>query len=225
MNGRVWTRSERKLLREFYEWIPTPEIAAELGRALTTVYKQAAKLGLRKSPEAFSEACKWRPGRRPGAEKGWFPKGHVPANKGVKSPGVAPGRMRETQFRKGQLNGAAALLFKPIGSLRICDGYLYRKVSAKPGPWTVNWVLEHRRIWQKAYPRKRIDWRTHALVFKDGDRGNVKLSNLELITRKELRHRNSIHNLPAEIKEVIRLKATIRRVATKRERKMQHAEE
>jgi hypothetical protein len=154
-----------------------------------------------------------------------YPKGHVPANKGMRRRGYAPGRMRETQFKKGQCSGKAALLLKPIGSLRLVGGYVYRKVSAKPGPWCANWMLEHRRIWQKANPRKRMDWRMYALVFIDGDRSNVKLSNLELITRKELRYRNSVHNLPPELKEVIRLKATINQVITKRERKIQHAKE
>lgn len=222
MNGRPWTRAERKLLREYYAWIPTKEIAEDLGRGLTTVYQQAAKLGLVKSEEylASPDACRLRRGDNVGAAHR-YPKGHVPANKGLRRPGFAPGRMRETQWKKGQCGWN----WRPVGALRTCAGYLYRKIADKRRvPWTRNWVLEHRRIWEKKHGC-RINWRTHALVFQDGDPTHVKLGNLELITRKELRYRNSIHCLPPELKEVIRLKATINQVITKRERKMRHAEE
>lgn len=216
MNRRPWTRAERKVLREFYPWIPTPDIAEDLGRSVRTIYQQAQKMGLSKHAEAITESCRWKPGRRAGSEAHWFKKGQIPPNKGTRRPGYAPGRMRETQFKKGQ----RPRTWQPIGSLRTCDGYLQRKVTDTGYP-PRDWQPEHRLIWEKVHgpiPAGQI------LAFKDKDRTHIDLGNLELITRRELARRNTIHRLPEELKEVIRLKGAIRRVITCKERKSRRGE-
>lgn len=219
---RPWTAKELRLVKTFYPHIATQEIADELGREVHCVYRQAKNMGLRKTQEYLDspEACRLRRGDNVGAAFR-FAKGHVPANKGTRRPGYAPGRMAETQWKKGQ----KGTRWKPIGSKRLVDGYVYRKISdIRCAPWTRNWRAEHILIWEKRTGQK-LNVRTHALCFRDGNRRNTKFSNLELITRKELRYRNSTHNLPPALKEVIRLKATINQIITKRERKMQHGEE
>lgn len=65
------------------------------------------------------------------------------------------------------------------------------------------WRLLHREVWKQhhgEYPPRGT-----ALIFKDGNRQNCDINNLELITRKQLMTRNSIHNYPQEIIEVTRL--------------------
>lgn len=48
-----------------------------------------------------------------------------PFNKGLRRPGWHVGRMRETQFRKGERSGIAAKNWRPIGTIRTDpDGYL-----------------------------------------------------------------------------------------------------
>ena len=46
----------------------------------------------------------------------------------------------------------------------------------------------------------------HILIFRDGNKANFALENLELITRKENMRRNSVHNLPKELAELCQLK-------------------
>lgn len=124
--------------------------------------------------------------------------------------------MRETQFKKGVLNGVAARRFMPIGSTRLVDGYLYRKLSAVPGgTWTVNWKPEHVLIWERAHGSIPP---AHALAFCNGDRTDVRLDNLDLITRRELMRRNSVHNLPPELASTIRLLGALKRQIRKREK-------
>lgn len=42
----------------------------------------------------------------------------------------------------------------------------------------------------------------YVVVFRDGNKQNFSVENLELITRRELMNRNSLHRLPPEIKEL-----------------------
>ncbi len=111
--SRRWPDEHIQILRDLYPDTPTQHIADHIGLGLTAVYRMANMLGLKKS-DAFnaSEAC----GRmtkenriRRGLEYR-FPKGHVPVNKGKKMPGFGPGRMKETQFKKGVRQGVAVAL-------------------------------------------------------------------------------------------------------------------
>lgn len=216
---RPWMAKELRLVKTFYPHVPTQEIADELGREVHCVYRQAKNMGLCKTREYLDspEACRLRRGDNVGAAHR-YPKGHVPANKGTRRPGYAPGRMRETQFKKGQ----RPQTWKPLGSERLCDGYLQRKVTDTGYP-PRDWKPVHVLLWEKA--KRRKVGRGFCIVFKDGDKTHIELANLERVSRQDLVRRNSIHNLPPELKEVIMLRATIRQVITKRERKMQRAQE
>jgi hypothetical protein len=112
--------------------------------------------------------------------------------------------MAETQFKPG----VRPHTWKPIGSRRLTkDGYLQRKISDTGYP-PRDWVGEHILLWAKAHgpiPKG------HALIFKDRNKSNICLDNLELITRRELMRRNTIHNYPPELVDVIRLGAALKR--------------
>ncbi|MNN30638.1 hypothetical protein D3C81_1442920 [compost metagenome] len=54
------------------------------------------------------------------------------------------------------------------------------------------------------------------LVFRDRNKQNIQLDNLELITRAENCRRNSIHRYPPELKDVIRLQKKLERTIRKR---------
>lgn len=201
-------------MRRRYPHESTAALARDLRRSLASVYARAKLLGLTKSAPylASPDACRLRRGDHVGARYR-FAKGHVPANKGLRRPGWAPGRMQETQFKPGVLNGIAAQRFRPIGSTRLCDGYLYRKISAKPGPWTANWKLEHVLIWERAHGPVPAG---HALVFRNQDRADVRLENLELITRRALMARNSIHNFPKPLATAVQLLGALTRQIRRR---------
>lgn len=118
---------------------------------------------------------------------GRFEKGHVPANKGKHPPTV--GRMAETQFKKGHLPHNT----KPIGYERINkDGYVEVKVKMRPSSplCNDNFAPKHRLIWEAVngpIPKG------HKLIFADGDKTNITLDNLLLITDAQMARLNQNH--------------------------------
>lgn len=120
----------------------------------------------------------WKTGRT-----GFFEKGEVPHNKGVK---CAPGKggnhpnARKSQFKKGQLPHNANYL----GHERIdaTDGYVYISVD-QPNPHTGyerRYVLKHVWLWEQANGPIPAD---HCLKCLSGNRQDTDPSNWELIPR------------------------------------------
>ncbi|MGE4321043.1 MAG: HNH endonuclease signature motif containing protein [Acholeplasmataceae bacterium] len=103
-----------------------------------------------------------------------FKKGMVPANKGMKGV-YAPG-CEKTWFKKGH----KPKNYLPVGTeLMKSDGYVYTKI-ADPNKWKQS----HRILWESV--NGSYSTKTHALIFKDSDRTNITIENLELITRRQL---------------------------------------
>lgn len=210
MNRRLWTALELAIVRELYPHTPTAEIAERLGRGRTVakVHSIANKLGVHKTAEFLLEFCRIRPGQKIGAAF-CFPKGHVPANKGTRRPGYGPGRMKETQFKKGNVSKRWDPELYVVGALRInADGYIDMKVRTdRKG--ANNWRALHVALWEDAHGPVP---RGYALSFKDRDKLNVDVdNNLELISRAELMARNTIHNLPPAIKGAITALGALKR--------------
>jgi hypothetical protein len=208
-----WSTVELDLLRKLYADHSTAEIAALTGRSAGKVYQAAARLGLQKSAEYLASAE--GPNSHKHANGGSFRAGLVPWNKGKRMPGYALGRMAETQFKPGQLNGRAAQLHKPVGAI-VADpeGYLRIKIrERRPGDgcsgWHKDvWPLVHWRVWQQHHGPIPAG---HKVVFRDYNRAHCEIENLELITDGEMMLRNSIHNLPPELKQVITLNGALKR--------------
>lgn len=134
---RAWQQWELDVLRTQYAHTPTQKLSRSIGRSESAVYGRAAILGLKKSETylAGPDACRLRRGDNVGASCRFLP-GHVPANKGLRRPGFAPGRMAQTQFKPG----ARPHTWKPIGSTRLSkDGYVQRKVSDTGYPQGLGW--------------------------------------------------------------------------------------
>jgi hypothetical protein len=217
-----WTAEQVALLREMYPDTPMPEIERRLGLPLTIIYAKATRLGLRRSASylASPHACRLRRGGGVGAEHR-FPKGNVPANKGQRRPGFAPGRMRETQFKKGRPANQSHN-YVPIGAEKVekKNGYLVRKVTDDPAIAPVRrWVAVHRLVWEAANGPVPPG---HAIAFVGGRRTAVRdeitLDRLELVSQAEMMRRNTIHNLPKPLVEVIQLRGAINRQIRKKER-------
>lgn len=220
-NRRAWTPAEIRTLHRLYADMPTQQLADRLGRPVGQVYQKAISLGLRKTAEylAGPAACRLRRGDNVGAAYR-FRKGLVPFNKGVKG-WQAGGRSPETRFKPGR-SPSEAHNYKPVGSLRITkDGYLQRKLtddqSIKPAQ---RWVAEHALVWQAAHGPIPPG---HVVVFRLGKRTTIPeeitTDSVELISRADLARRNSVHNLPADLKHTIRALGTLRRAITIRRRK------
>lgn len=215
MTRRFWTDIEVEILRRLYADTPTRLVADKLGRPLSQVYQTAARLGLKKSDEylASPHACRLRRGDGVGAAFR-YKKGNVPANKGTRRPGWAPGRMAETQFKKGEMAGAAQHNYVPIGSLRLSkDGYLERKMTDDPALVPARrWTAVHRLVWEETHgpvPDK------HVVRFKPGMstavEAEITIDKLECISLAENMRRNTIHRYPQEIKDAIRSVAVLNR--------------
>jgi hypothetical protein len=214
---QFWSTAEEKYLRRHYADGHTAELAKALGRPIAKVYAKAKKLGLEKSAEYLRRFARLQPGHQLGRAT-QFPKGHLPANKGLRRPGWSAGRMRDTQFKKGQKPANTY----PVGAIvKNADGYLRIKVRDDPEPpglkggSSKNWEFVHRRVWEDAHgpipPGHRIWW-------KDGNHDNNALDNLELLTDKEHMARTTIHNLPPELKETIQLAGRLKRTIKRKER-------
>lgn len=104
---------------------------------------------------------------------GFFPKGHIPANKGKK--GVSYEGSQATQFKKGN----KPYNWVPVGTERINrDGYTEVKIA---DPKT--WKAKHKLIWEKA---KGPVPKGHVVILGDGNKQNFDLANLLLVSRKQL---------------------------------------
>ncbi|MFT8476611.1 MAG: HNH endonuclease signature motif containing protein [Liquorilactobacillus sp.] len=107
---------------------------------------------------------------------GFFPKGHIPKNKGLKRGSF--GRMNETQFKKGPRPEQRT----PLGTLRErADGYIWEKVN-NDLPFHRRWKQVHRIKWEKAHGPIPKDKK---LIFLDGNHKNTNLENLELVSLRE----------------------------------------
>jgi hypothetical protein len=220
VNGRPWTKRDIAAVRRDYPNKATKLIAAALKRPLSGVYRFAYVLGVKKSAAFLTSSESGRLTKLSAAGVAYrYPKGHVPANAGLRRPGYAPGRMAETQFKKGRLPSEARN-YKPIGSLRInADGYLDRKLSDF-GPPQKRWQPVHRLLWIDANGPIPVG---HAVAFKPGrettDLDKITLDAIELISRAELMRRNSYHtNYPKAIRQLIQLRGAVQRQINKRER-------
>lgn len=219
-----WTSSEEEILTRLHANTPNAEIARLLGVQIHVITGKANKMGLHKSPEylASPAACRLRRGDNVGKAHQFKP-GLVPWNKGLK--GVTYAGCVSTQFKPGVRSGKAGnllgrsnLQYKPVGAERISkDGYLERKINDEM-PFQQRWRGVHLLLWESVngpLPRG------HAIVFKDGDKRNITLDNLERVTRADLMRRNSRHNHGPEISELIHLRGVITRITN---RKSKHVE-
>lgn len=181
---RLWTRADDATLRKLYPHRQTKEIVSQLNRPNYSIYGHANLLGLKKT-KAFmrsplaggfqkgSVAGKrfrfpkghppWNKGMKglqtPGSEKGWFKKGHRPAN--TKRDGHISLRVIHTGNRGGKPAP------RPYYSIRIAKG---------------KWKELHVLLWEKKHGRVP---KGHRVMFKDGDSLHCTLRNLVLRTEAE----------------------------------------
>ena len=208
---RFWTEAEIEVLRQLYPTTRSSDIARLINRTSQQIYDKANRLKIRKPPETIarlaSEAM-----RKPdhGGRKALFQKGLTPWNKGIKFD--SGGRSHETQFKKGHKPHT----WNPVGHERVSkEGYLQRKLT-DTGVTRRDYVPIHHIVWKEA---GREIPEGYALIFKDGNKRNFALDNLELLHRSELMRRNSYHNHGPEIAKLIQLQGAITRQINKRKKK------
>ncbi len=205
MSRFAWTDEAVDLLHRIYADTPTNQVAAQIGATPEQVYHKVQRIGLRKSAAYMASvaACRLRKGDNVGAATRFKP-GLTPWNKGQKHPST--GRSIDTQFKPGNRSGKALEIYQPIGAERLSkDGYLERKIhDGRP---------RHRR-WRAVH---LLEWEAingplpagHAVVFRDGNKRNITIDNLELVTRAELMRRNSVYRYGQEIAQLALLRGKI----------------
>lgn len=130
---------------------------------------------------------------------GYFKKGSTPWNKGLKGYMGA----NKTSFKKGTIPPQ----YRPVGSERITkDGYIEIKVE-DPNKWE----LKHRVIWEQHHGEIP---KGHAIIFADGDKSNLDIDNLLLVSRKQLLFMNR-NNLITENKDFTKVGVNIANVMIK----------
>lgn len=210
-----WWPEHDEIIRRAYPHNATSKLAKVLGRTERSVYTRAKTLGVKKSAEYLGSPDA---GRLSGKDRRGLPSRFKPGqaawNKGVKgSTGTHP-ESRRTQFKKGCMAGAAQHNYVPIGTEKIRDGLLCRKLTDDPSIFPANrWQPVHRIVWIEANGPVPAG---HAVAFKEGrhttDKALITLDAVELVSRAELMRRNSLWNrYPPEVAQVMQLRGALNR--------------
>lgn len=216
MSGKRWTAAQKRTLAARYPHEHTAVVARDLGVSLRAAYGMAHSLGLRKAADYE------KPGRdnlvKYGA-KSRFQPGQTPWNKGMSYH--AAGRSVETQFKPGQM----PVQTQPLGSHRIKDGVLQRKVSNESGRASRRWRGVHELVWVKHNgPVPEGHFVRFRRGMKTTELEEITIDRVELVTRASNMQRNSVHNYPQPIPRLVQLRGVLaRRINTrKRDGQEQH---
>jgi hypothetical protein len=192
----AFTEEHLEIIRKLYADTPNKVIATWMPHSSTSISKKANQMGLKKTKEYIREngrtiaAAQWKELKENGLElKSNFKKGHVPWCKGKK---MSPEHIAKLTgvFKKGQQPHNTL----PIGSIRNINNYNEIKYSNH------KWMALARYNWEQVHGPVPKDM----CVFKlDQDKYNDDISNLCLVSRKDLAMLNRNHaKLSPELKEV-----------------------
>jgi hypothetical protein len=107
-------------------------------------------------------------------------------------------KCKGTMFKKG----ARPVNWKPDGSERIDpEGYTMIKVNGK-------YLQKHVHIWNQHHGEVP---KGSAVIFKDGNRQNLIIENLILVTRKELMLKNTIQRYDPELQFTMKVLSKLKK--------------
>lgn len=196
---RPFTDEENQYIIDNIETLSTKVIALKLKRCKSKVRHQAKKLGLEHILIRKSIESRIKPGTTP-------PKKGKKLEEFMKPDTLA--KFKANMFKKGNIPHNAL----PEGSetyRKDSKGNIYTLIKL-PGARKLKY--KHVYLWEKHNGNVPKGFN---VVFKDCNTQNCVIENLECISNEELMQRNTVHNYPPELKELMYIKARITREINK----------
>lgn len=176
---RPWTKRQLSYLAQHYADQLAEDIARRVKHSVGSVYQKARQMRLSKSPE-FLARCGRKAADSDGARRNRFTPGMTPANKGrrqseyMSAEGIAASSL--TRFKAGHRPHNQ----REVGTECVhSDGYVYLRIES-------GCVPKHRHVWEQAHGPVPDG---HVVAFRDGNRQNCSLDNLQLISRADIARR------------------------------------
>lgn len=172
------------------------DISADYNVSVTHIYKTAHRYGVCKSEEFRSSPASGR------IQKGQRLSPNTEFKKGVSNPGRNPEliiknkikrlKWKESLFKKGHKPYNTA----KDGEIRFRPGVGYYFIRIAEN----NWEFYHRHLWKKHHGSIPEG---HNILFKDGNKKNCVIENLECISNSELGEKNRHTKYPYELQKAI----------------------
>lgn len=198
---RHYTKKEDQFLYNNYLILPSCTMSRMLKRSKSSARQRMKLLGI-KVPDELIEQFK---------KQSHFKVGTPASNKGLKQSqymcAASIEKISKSWFKPGtnpsntKHDGAICIRGDKLG-----NKYQFIRLSA------ANWIPLHRHIWIEINGSIPKDLK---LVFKDGDTLNCSIDNLELVTAAELMKRNSYHNYPKPLAQMVQLRGALNRQINK----------
>lgn len=157
---KTYPEKVRKFIDKNHKGIGPKEMAEQLNQTFNTNYTASQLKGYYANHKINSGLT------------GRYLKGNVPANKGKPKFWIGG---EETQFKKGQKPHN----YMPVGSERV-NSYGYHDIKiADPNKWKAKHIL----LWEE---HNGLVPKGHKLIFGDGDKNNINLDNIILVTNSQM---------------------------------------
>lgn len=204
---RLTSEEVQEILKE-YPFVKAADLAKKYNVNIYKIYSTAKRYEVKKSPDFLKTAASGRiqPGQRLSINTE-FKKGHIPSTKGKPQGYFFESETAYQKWRRVNLwqKGNKPHNTGKDGEVRWRGGIGYYFIRLNEN----DWVLYHRWLWQQENGEIPEGY---VIAFKDGNRKNCKLENLECITEAEVMRRNTFHNYPEDLKEIVYVKGAITRV-------------
>lgn len=196
---RRLTTEQIDYIVEHYPYQYTKEVAQHLNLSESTIYNLVFRLKLKKDATFRAMELQRQADRlRQVGNKSRFKKGTKPPNYGKKMSPELYEKCKNTMFRKGEKPHN----WKPDGSERTdVEGYTMIKVNGK-------YIQKHVHIWNQHHGEIP---KGSAVIFKDGNRQNLIIENLTLVTRGELMLKNTIQRYDPELQFTMKVLSKLKK--------------